>query len=126
MSFLSEVLETVIKNGNFAKLKRIPPIILGGLDNKRGAPDEGIMIDDDDVDIEDGTASDGTIIYEWQTAIIIMWSSTKEDRQNLKTDLQNILKPINSGLGLKILGISPTRFIDNYGFEMRVRNCGDP
>jgi len=123
MGILSEDLEIAIKAGAFTNLKRLPPVYLAGDYNRRGSPDEGIMIFDDDVDSDEGSDSYGDIIYDRQSGTIRAWTNLREDRLKLKDDLLEAVKYVNSGLNLIVGGWIPINFQDKYGVEIRVRRC---
>lgn len=110
-----------MKVGPYLNLKRNPPVMLGGDENKGDAPDEGIMIFDDDIDTEEGSATDGELIYEKQPGTIDCWTSSREDRQKLKLDVISIIE--NSGENVIITSIKPVNYLDYHAFELSLRRC---
>ena len=97
----------------------MPKLFLGGLDNISAAPDEGIMIDDDDIDTEDGSDSNGEVLYEIQHGSIMAWTTSKIFRENLKKDLITLIESSNENV--IIVGITPTRFIDYFAIIVKCR-----
>lgn len=95
--------------------------MLGGDENKGGAPDEGIMIFDDDIDTEEGSDSYGRIIYEKQSGMIDCWTSSRSDRKKFRDDMVSIIE--NSGENVLITGIRPINFLDYHAFEISLRRC---
>lgn len=94
---------------------------MGGDENKRRAPDEGIMVLDDDIDPSEGSDSYGKIIYEKQEGSIVGWTSNREDRQKLRDDLVYIIE--NSGENVLMTYMGPTNFLNYYAIEIRLRRC---
>lgn len=95
--------------------------MLGGDENKSDAPDEGIMIFDDDIDTEEGSDSYGSIIYEKQPGTIDCWTSSRSDRKKLRDDMVSIIE--KSGENALITGIRPINFLDYHAFEISLRRC---
>ena len=116
---LSEALEILLTNATYSNLKRRPAILMEGEMSKRGAPDEGIMLVDEEIDLDRGSDCYGNIIFESQPCIIEAWSTNRIDRKHLKDDIVYILN--NSTLNIYFLSIRPaTMIIDKFGWEIRI------
>ncbi len=90
--------------------------------SKRQAPDEGIMIIDEDIDLETGSDAYGEIIFEKQPCIIEAWATNREDRKALKDDIVAILNASNLNIGF--LSIRPaSMMVDKFGWEIRLARC---
>ncbi|KKN76288.1 hypothetical protein LCGC14_0371400 [marine sediment metagenome] len=96
-------------------------VILGGDENERGNPDEGIRVMDSDVETGEGSDAYGNIIYERQDGIIRAWTSSRPDRKKLRDDLVYIIE--NSGENVLITGWGVINFLDYHAFEIRLRRC---
>lgn len=118
-TLLSEELEIVLRDAGYTNLKRQMAVLMEGEDNKTAAPDEGILIFDEDLDTEDGSDCYGNIIYERQGAIIEIWTTSRIDRQHIKDDIVAILNA--SSLHIWFAGMTPKNTLDLFGYEIRVR-----
>lgn len=108
---------TILQNGAWTLHKKCPPIIEEW--EAEEPPDEAIRLINSDVEVEEGTASDGTIIYERESGTIVFWTSNKAERSNIEQDIKDIIK--DSGDNALIIGLIPTSFLDKYGMEFTVR-----
>ena len=114
---LAEEITDYLNDGVWTTHKSNPGII-EDWESRREVPDEGIKVIDDDVDTEDGRDTYGTILYERQVATLLLWSTTKAMRDEIKNDIIAILAAADvriycSGWIPKAYGIS------KYGYEMR-------
>lgn len=118
MGIFADDYEPILKNGTWTRHKKCPPL-LEEWESEGEAPDEGIRLVNDDVDTEDGSASDGKIIYENQSGTILAWANNKTDRYNILLDVIDIVN--SSGDNAIITGYLPTSWMEKKGFEMRIR-----
>jgi len=108
---------TILQNGTWT-LHGTCPLIIEEWEVEE-PPDEGIRLTDDDVDLEEGTAADGSAIYERQDGLIQFWTTNKSKRANIYQDIKDIVK--DSGDHGLIVSSKPISFLDKYGYQLTVR-----
>ena len=109
---------TILKNGRWTRHGSCP-IIIEEWESEGETPDEGIRLINDDVDTEEGSDCYGKIHYEKEGGTITTWANNKQDRENIRLDIIDIINV--SGDNAIISGYLPITFMEKKGFEMRIR-----
>lgn len=116
MTFVEDY-KTILKNGTWTNFGA-PPTIIEDWEAEE-PPDEGLRLAPADVEVEDGTASNGDIIFEEQEGTITFWASNKATRLKMENDIKSIIKA--SGDNGIITSKTIVNFLDKNAMEIRVK-----
>jgi len=120
MATFYSVVEPVLLAGTWTNVGSTPKIKREHVEGWSGIEDEGILIEDSIAkELEEGTASDGTIVYETLRGVIKVRSTIESELDKYEADIKAILKA--SSLGYQILNILPIPYENKYSLEMEVK-----
>lgn len=120
MATFWSVIQPVLVAGPWTNKEKTPKIKRRGVEGWSGMEEMGILIKDSiPKEIEEGTASDGTIVYEILKGVLEVRDTKQSELDKLEADIKAILKA--SSLNYMIMSILPIPFENIHSFEMEIR-----
>jgi len=119
MATFYSVIQPVLLAGIWTNVGSTPKIKREHVEGWSGIENEGILIEDSvPKELEEGTAIDGTIVYEILRGVIKVRSTIESELDKYEADIEAILKV--SSLKYIILNILPIPYENKYSLEMEV------